>query len=158
MLDSLLIHQQLDTLAHQAIHGGQLVFSFDKGNGQCDLESVDRIGCAVRNIVLCYQPIDATTVSKLANQLSQKLHYLVEPLRVIEVDIAATTAQLRSDPPSRSSSGTRTYYELLVGRDRMELVRYEAAAGQTRARITMHLTREILVRLLEDLVHYVENS
>ncbi|GIW92174.1 MAG: hypothetical protein KatS3mg110_0215 [Pirellulaceae bacterium] len=150
MFDTHLIEQQLDALAQQVPGTGEVGFSFAGGQCRCELESVDRIGCAVRVVHVSYSPIDVPRMRKLADQLCRQLHYLVEPLRVVEVDNEATAVQVRSDPPSRTSTG-RTYYELLVRPDRLELVRYEAPSGEQRRRISMHLTREVLIRLIGDL-------
>ena len=51
----------------------------------------------------------------MAKSLSERLTYLMEPIRPIEIDADACVAQLRSSPPQRDDDG-RSYYELTVRR------------------------------------------
>jgi hypothetical protein len=58
--------------------------------------------------------------------------------------------QLRSNPPQRNDDGS-TYYELLVRRGgELSLSRYRKPAGQERQSVSAHLTREALLRLVDD--------
>jgi hypothetical protein len=57
---------------------------------------------------------------------------------------------MRSYPPQKTDDGT-TYYELLVRRGgSLSLVRYQKQPGDQRQAIAAHITREVLLRLVDD--------
>ncbi len=86
----------------------------------------------------------------MAKSLSERLTYLMEPIRPIEIDADACVAQLRSSPPQRDDDG-RSYYELTVRRGGdISLVRYRKEPGTPRQQIAANVTREVLLRLVDD--------
>jgi hypothetical protein len=86
----------------------------------------------------------------MAKDLSARLTYLMEPIRPIEIDADACVAQLRSSPPQRDDDG-RSYYELTVRRGgEIALVRYRKEPGAVRQQIPANVTREVLLRLVDD--------
>ena len=74
----------------------------------------------------------------------------MEPIRPIEIDADACIAQLRSSPPQRDDDG-RTYYELTARRGgELLLCRYRKEPAAPRQIIAAAVTREVLLRLVDD--------
>jgi hypothetical protein len=89
-------------------------------------------------------------LERIGKSLAERLTYLMEPIRPIEVDAASCTVQLRSNPPQRDDDG-RTYYELLVRcGGEIKLARYRKENASARRRIPATVTREVLTRLVRD--------
>jgi hypothetical protein len=97
---------------------------------------------------LAAAPIDQ--LKKVADSLSQRLTYLLEPISPIEVDADQCIVQLRSNPPQRDDNGTR-YYELLVRRGgEVSLRRFQKQPGGTRQTVPAQVTREVFLRIVDD--------
>ena len=93
-------------------------------------------------------PIDQ--LKKVADALSKRLTYLLEPISPIEVDADQCVVQLRSNPPQRDDNGTQ-YYELLVRRGgELSLRRYQKQSGGVRQGVPAQVTREVFLRLIGD--------
>ena len=89
-------------------------------------------------------------LERMAKALSERLTYLMEPIRPIEIDADACVAQLRSSPPQRDDDG-RSYYELTVRRGgEISLCRFRKEPGTPRQNIAANVTREVLLRLADD--------
>ena len=95
-------------------------------------------------------------LERLSGQLASRLNYLMEPIAPVEIDQSGATVQLRSHPPTRDEA-KRAYYEILVKRDGVRLVRFEKSNGSARIVVPMTLTREVLGRLVEDIVSLVSS-
>lgn len=118
-----------------------------------ELAGVESLACALWRLRATsprLASLDATQLADLSRRLAGQLTYLLEPIRLVEVDGDAGYAQLRSQPPRREPDAT-SYYELLVTRDAIELRRYEKRRGASRQAVTAHVTREVLHRLATDL-------
>ncbi len=119
-----------------------------------DLSSLDALALAFDHIALASQSLAAAPVEqlkKVADALSKRLTYLLEPISPIEVDADQCLVQMRSSPPQRDDNGTR-YYELLVRRGgELSLARYQKQPGGTRQSIPAQVTREVFLRLVDDL-------
>jgi hypothetical protein len=152
------LNQHLDVLAQQPQTVSPVELAFRGGVCRCHFEAVDRIGCSVWQIdlELAQQQSDFARLRKVGEHLCNQLRYLVEPLRIIEVDAMAATVQARSVQPTSTPQGP-TYYELVIRDDGLRLVRYQAPPGQSRQQVAMHLTREVLLRLVGDLVAAMES-
>src|SRR5262245_52575431 len=97
---------------------------------------------------LATSPIEQ--LKKVADALSKKLTYLLEPISPIEVDADQCIVQLRSNPPQRDDNGT-FYYELLVRRGgHLSLQRFQKQPGGTRHTVPAQVTREVFLRLVGD--------
>jgi hypothetical protein len=122
---------------------------------RCELSALDQLACGVAELEFRtsrWGDGDATRARQVALALAARLTYLLEPVRLIEVDAEQQTAQVRSSPPQREE-GRAAYYELLVsGGRRISLVRYEKTATGARQRVAAQLTREVVLRLVADLV------
>ena len=90
------------------------------------------------------------SLERMAKALSERLTYLMEPIRPIEIDADACIAQLRSSPPQSDDDG-RSYYELTVRRGgEISLHRFRKEPGTPRQNIAANVTREVLLRLADD--------
>ncbi len=120
----------------------------------CHLVALDSLACALTRLVLRadrLQGLAADELKRVAEQLSAKLTYLLEPISPIETDAHGCVVQMRSNPPQKEADRT-SYYELLVTRSgELSLARYTRTVGQTREVIPTQLTREVLCRLAGDL-------
>jgi hypothetical protein len=117
-----------------------------------ELTAVEPIGCAFTRLVYATQALDGATIEQLkrrAESLEQRLSYLLERVRPIEMDEDACVVQMRSNPPARDDDGTK-YYELVVERGALRLCRYARRAGQQRVVVPAELTHEVVVRLARD--------
>jgi hypothetical protein len=150
--------KQLEQLSEIAALGAgpqHVALEHDGRRLECDLEALDRLGCAVTRLSVSSPALAAASLDRLESigqALAAKLTYLLEPIAVLETDADEQTVQMRSQPPQRHDKQSH-YYELLVGRGRLELHRYAKDSGQPRRCVAAHLTREVLQRLAGDLAH-----
>lgn len=155
MTDELRIDQQLDASAARSA-GGTERLVLDIRDGQTlELEGavVERLACSFDRLTLRsigLLAIGAEQLKQMAESLSHRLSYLLEPIRPLEFDDEACVVQMRSVPPSRDEAGT-TYYELVVSRGQIELCRFNKTPGQPRSLRSATLTREAFRRLVQDL-------
>lgn len=120
----------------------------------CDLTALDTLACSFTRLVVRSTSLtnrSANELKAIAEGLSAKLTYLLEPISPIETDAAGCTVQMRSNPPQKEADRT-SYYELLVAKaGELSLVRYARSAGSPREAVPAHLTREVLCRLVGDM-------
>jgi hypothetical protein len=121
---------------------------------ECQIAGLDSLGCAFADFELTIGKLSAAPIEQLkrvAEALSSRLTYLLEPIYPIEVDRDQCVVQMRSSPPQKDDNGT-SYYELLVARGgRLSLNRFSRPAGQTeRQAVPAHVTREVFLRLVRD--------
>jgi hypothetical protein len=84
-------------------------------------------------------------------RLASRVTYLMEPLKVIEIDAQGGEVQLRSQAPTPRAD-KRGYYEMRLFRNgtlRMERFAYDETTRERRP-VTCQLTREVLERLADD--------
>jgi hypothetical protein len=134
--------------------GGAGIMTAQAPNGrlECDMASVDAIGCAVDVFEFHSGRLSGSTLEKLkqiGEDLSRRVTYLLEPIAIIEIDAEGVTVQLRSSPPSQEA-GVTSYYELTINQDGLALRRYQAQSGQPRQAVPAHFTHEALRRLARD--------
>jgi hypothetical protein len=153
------IHQQLDQIANKSAPPPyEMTLRLPHGTLQCTMAAADAIGCAVDRVRLSLADHDRRPLAQIrtmADQLCKQLRYLVEPLQVIEVDTEQPLVQARSQPPTHDAERNSCYYELLVAPQVITLLRFSAPRGGPRSPTTMHLTREVLSRLLQDIADAV---
>jgi hypothetical protein len=121
---------------------------------RCELVALDSLACAFERLSLLTPALASSPVDKLktvAEKISARLTYLLEPISPIEIDAERCVVQLRSSPPQKDQDRT-SYYELLVERGQISLVRYARTAGTSRQVIAAQVTREVLIRLVSDFV------
>jgi hypothetical protein len=120
---------------------------------QADILALDTLACAFNYLgvelgALASAPV--ADLKRVADQLSRRLTYLLEPITAVEVDTDQCAVQLRSSPPSKDDNGT-SYYELLVKRGGVvSLCRYKKQPGEIRRLVPAHVTREVFLRLVDD--------
>lgn len=89
-------------------------------------------------------------VQTIAENLTARVTYLLEPIQPIESDTEACVVQLRSTQPDKSEAG-KTYYEILVRQGgSISLQRYEKPNAGLRREVAMTLTKEVIRRLMDD--------
>lgn len=153
------LEAELNALAAAGGPGSGQTINVDvpPGRIECDVLSVDAIGCSIHQLALATDKLAGHSVDelkKLSEKLSQQINYLLEPISPIEIDKEGATVQMRSNPPQKDDDGTK-YYELLVRRDGLKLRRYSRPKGGQRQAVPANLTREVLLRLSGDFVDAV---
>jgi len=86
-------------------------------------------------------------------QLSRRITYLMEPLKVLEIDSGGGEVQIRSQSPT-ARDDRRGYYEMRLFRQgmlRMQRFTFDETTRQ-RSQSPCQLTREVLERLADDIV------
>ncbi|MGL4514564.1 MAG: hypothetical protein ACRCT8_15860 [Lacipirellulaceae bacterium] len=95
---------------------------------------------------------DAARVRGVADRITLRVKYLLEPLAPVEFDDEQAVVQLRSVDPPRDAQGP-TYYEVLVTTGgAVTLRRYHKAPGAPRSVVPATVTREVLRKLVDDIV------
>ena len=135
----------------------------DATRNQLDLAyaSLDSMSCAMEELRLSLPGLanlanqSFQVIEDWAKALSSRITYLLEQIGPLEFDPQAGEAMIRSTKPSQLPHGT-VYYEFLLksaSGNSVTLKRYEAKAGQPgRHAVTMQLTHEVLVRLVQDML------
>ena len=120
----------------------------------CELAELDSLGLGFKQFELSNSKLANAGIDDLkrvAEDLSKRLTYLLEPIAPIEVDADQCIVQMRSFPPQRDP-GKTSYYELLVKRGgQLTLSRYSKDdASGIRDEVPAQVTREVFWRLLRD--------
>lgn len=152
----------LQVQVQQALAG---LLSFSSGEEQldiveagqrlhCRLVALDSMACAFGELTLHADRLagmKSDHLKQVAEHLSAKLTYLLEPISPIETDATGCVVQMRSNPPQKDADRT-SYYELLVAHTgTLSLTRYTRPTGQSRQIIPAQVTREVFARLVGDL-------
>jgi hypothetical protein len=119
------------------------------------LSSLDTVGLAFSTME--YANTSRTEMSSDAlkewgDRLTKRVTYLMEPLKVFEVDGQGGEVQVRSQSPTPRAD-ERGYYEMRLFRQgslRMERIIFDAATRQRRP-TNCQLTREVIERLADDI-------
>ena len=120
-----------------------------------DATALDSVGVAFD--ALEYAATDRTDWTSAAlnawgEKLARRVTYLMEPLRVLEIDAGGGEVQIRSASPTPRAEA-RTYYEVRLNRKgtcRLERFSYDETTRQRR-RTPCNLTREVVERLADDI-------
>jgi hypothetical protein len=92
------------------------------------------------------------TLESWANDVAGRVTGLLEPLRVLEIDVLRNEALLRSNQPSRRSEDLFYYEVLLKGTQAANVRRYQGnPGGGHREQVPFVLTHETLAKLVGDL-------
>ncbi|WP_437229441.1 hypothetical protein SH661x_001441 [Planctomicrobium sp. SH661] len=123
-----------------------------------ELTVVDSMSCAFSELVLFVPQLQTATFAELeqwANDLAQRVTYLLEKIGPLELDPAQGQILIRSTPPTVRPHGTE-YYEVLLtssGNGSFTLRRFQSIAGQPgRTPADVQVTHEVLFRLIDDLL------
>lgn len=95
------LQQQLESELNRlaALGSGKFSLAHASGTLECVLSRVDALGVAFHSFVYLTSRLaqaETARLSKIADLLATKLTYLLEPLRVIEIDSHAGAVQMRS--------------------------------------------------------------
>jgi len=147
--------QDLQGLAADAPHAA----TFSAADGidvHVDFIAVDRLACAFRELRVSGPAIGGVpfaTLSKWADQLCERVTYLLEHVGPIERDAEAATILIRSTPPARQADKTIFYEMTLHAPDTLTLRRYRRTGRDAeREQIDLQMTHEVLEKLTTDLV------
>jgi hypothetical protein len=120
---------------------------------EAEVVALDTLACAFNYLgveisALSAAPVEA--LKQIAEALSRRLTYLLEPITAVEIDSDQCAIQLRSNPPQKDDTGT-SYYELLVKRGGLiSLCRHQKQPGELRRLVPAQVTREVFLRLVDD--------
>ncbi len=149
------LQQQFEQELQNLGDGGTVVVAVQASPRRLSCEIVQRNSLAVsfNQLLLATDELasaDASQLEQIGKALSARLTYLMEPIAAIEMDADSCVVQLRSNPPQRDDDG-RSYYELLVRRGgEIVLNRYRKENSSARQPIAATVTREVLMRLVND--------
>jgi hypothetical protein len=119
------------------------------------LEALDTVGLALSSLEFATTARPEWSPQALtgwAERLAARVTYLMEPLKVLEVDAGGSEVQIRSQSPS-ARDAQRGYYEVRLfanGSLRIERFAFDESTRQRR-RTACQLTREVLERLADDI-------
>lgn len=123
-----------------------------------ELTTVESLGCTVSHLLVSAPQLSGASTTALrdwADRLAERLTYLLESLRPLETDEENGRLLMRSSTPQQSPTA-REYYECMLAAESAGTVsfrRYRAETGVPgRTPVDMTLTREVLGRLVGDLV------
>jgi hypothetical protein len=123
-----------------------------------DFTVVDSMSCAFRELRMDVPRLAGTSFSVLkqwADDLSQRITYLLENLGPLEFDPVSKEVLIRSKSPDQRTGGAR-YYEILLqcqSSGRFFLRRYYSDPAQAgRDQVDVQMTHETLLKLVDDLV------
>lgn len=120
------------------------------------LTSLDSVGVAFDGLeFVATDRTDWTSeaLNAWGQRLAARVTYLLEPLKVLEIDAGGGEVQIRSQAPS-ARADQHGYYEVRLFRNgslRMERYAFSDATRQ-RQRSTCQFTREVIERLADDIV------
>lgn len=122
---------------------------------ELDVREAGPVGLAANSLTFRASRRDGWTPDSLRDwgqHLAGRLSYLMEPVRIVEVDREATEVRLRSTPPT-SRNGARSYYEVALRADgSLQLHRWRFDEASRRREIVPCLfTLEVIERLADDL-------
>lgn len=149
------LHKQFELELSTLGSGGSAMLAVEDRARSVSCEIVERNSLAVSFNALRLSTTelasaDSTRLERLGKALAERLTYLMEPISPIEIDAEGCVVQLRSNPPQRDDDG-RSYYELLIRRGgEIALSRYRKENGDARKPIAANVTREVLLRLVND--------
>ena len=123
-----------------------------------DFTVVDSLSCAFRELRIDAPHLAGAsfaTLKKWAEDLSQRITYLLENLGPLEFDPITQQVLIRSKSPDQRTGGAR-YYEILLqcqSSGRFCLRRYYSDPAQAgRDQVDLQMTHETLLKLVDDLV------
>lgn len=125
---------------------------------EIDFLAIDTLGCAFEQLALTVPALQGAAFDRFkawAQNLSQRITYLLEQIAPLEFDESAGEVLIRSSPPDQLPDGTQ-YYEILLQSQaggRFTLRRYRSVKGQPgRQPAALMMTHEVLLKLTDDLV------
>jgi hypothetical protein len=120
-----------------------------------DLTALDSVGVAFASLEFATTGRPEWSSEDLrawGERLAGRVTYLMEPLKVLEVDAAGGEVHIRSQSPT-ARADQRSFYEVRLSKQgtlRMERSTFDETSRRRR-RVPCQLTREVLERLADDL-------
>ena len=120
-----------------------------------NLTALDSVGVAFDSLEFVTtdrQDWSSAALNAWGERLASRVTYLLEPLKVLEIDSGGGEVQIRSQSPS-TRADQRGFYEVRLfrqGRLRMERYTFDDATRQRR-RTPCQFTREVIERLADDI-------
>ncbi|MGC8640516.1 MAG: hypothetical protein ACP5XB_11635 [Isosphaeraceae bacterium] len=120
-----------------------------------NLTALDSVGAAFDSLEFVTtdrQDWSSEALNAWGERLAARVTYLLEPLKVLEIDGGGGEVQIRSQSPS-SRADQRGFYEVRLfrqGRLRMERYTFDDATRQRR-HAPCQFTREVVERLADDI-------
>jgi hypothetical protein len=120
-------------------------------------ERHDNLGCALWELsLLRTKPLaegNQQAMSSWAERIAGQVTGLLEPLRVVEIDVQRAEAQLRSNEPTRRKDDLYYYEVVLKGTQQATMRRFHASEKLSRReQVPFTLTHESVAKLTADLV------
>jgi hypothetical protein len=124
------------------------------GAVRCDVIAADRCGCALVELE-CRSPVQrvaANDLASFADRLSQRVNYLMEPLRFVEFDPKAGALVMSATPRRKGDSvGYYQFHSTPNGVTTLHRVEFQPGSSK-RTNASFALTHDQLEQLVEDLV------
>ena len=122
---------------------------------RCELAGASPLACTFTQLSYQTDALAGVTVeelSRISRWLAARVTYLLEPLAPVELDSSEGVVQMRSTPPQQQDDETN-YYELVIRQGgQVAITRFQQRGGGARQNVPATLTREVLLRLVGDLV------
>lgn len=139
---------------------GRSLFTYidsESGNSVAlNIDKADTFSCLFWDISAQFgagrEPLSAADLRACADRVARSVTGLMEPLRVIEVDVTRGEALLRSESPTVRNE-QRMHYELLLSASRrVDLRRFQAATDPTskRTQVAFVLSHEVVGKMVDD--------
>ena len=129
-----------------------------------DFTAVDSMSCSFQEIRLNVPSlVDAKfdDLKKWAEELCQRVTYLLENIGPLELDPHGSQVMIRSTNPDKQSGRTK-YYEIILqaqSAGNFALSRYESEKGTLgRNPVDIQITHEVMQKLLADLVETIPTA
>jgi hypothetical protein len=120
-------------------------------------DRAESLGCLATELTVWRQPddrpVEAAALTQWAVRTARRVTSLLEPLKLVEVDVTRSEALLRSERPVARGDAVQYYELLLRGEHTATLRRYQAprtGPGKRRA-VPFALTHEAIAKLAADL-------
>src|SRR5262245_16268539 len=111
----------------------------------------EELGCLVWELGVRRATPAGETVQSWADRIAQRVSGLLEPLKVVEVDVAKNEGILRSTQPQARDEEVLYNEVHLKGTRHAVLRRYQAQSTGRRKQIAFALTHEAIAKLADDL-------
>lgn len=126
-----------------------------------DFTAIDTMSCSFASLQLTVPSLQNSAFDALkawAENLTQRINYLLENIAPLELDPDNGQVLIRSSPPDQLPDGTQ-FYEIMLasqGNGTFTLKRYMSTKGQAgRNVVDITTTHEVLLKLADDLVDTV---
>ncbi len=138
---------------------GPLLVIWPGGEVRVHCTDRNRLGCELTEMSVTAASLlsrSTAELTELGTELATRIHYLVEPLAVQEVDPQARSVQIRSTPPERDAKTVRYFEVMLEANSGLRLIRYEKQPGQPRQSIPALVSADVLQKICLDVIRTLD--